>query len=171
MKRILAIILAAMMLTAVLAACGGDAKDTDTDSTAAAAADTGSAVDLGAVLSDINSRFGFEGLKVLEDTKALNRYYSISDADVKQFAAELTTTASQYTEVVIVEANDDASAQNVKNQLQAHLDTQLNTAKSYDADQVAMIEACSPKQKGNFVYLVVSDQQSEIDSVIEAAIK
>ncbi len=154
MKRIISIVLAALMLTAVLAGCGG-AKE----------------VDLNSVVSNINSQFGLSGLKTLEDTTALNRYYQIDPADVKQFAGELSTTASQYTEVVIVEANDSTAAQNIKAKLDAHLDTQLNTAKSYNADQVAMIEACSTKQSGNVVYLVVSDKFGEITGVIEAALK
>ena len=136
------------MITAVLAGCGG-AKS----------------VDLNSVMTGINSQFGFSGLKTLEDTKALN------EADVKSFAGELSTAASQYTEVVIVEAKDSNAAQNIKTQLDAHLSSQLNNAKSYDADQVAMIEACSAKTVGNYAYLVVSDKFSEITGVIEAALK
>ena len=154
MKRITAIILAALMMMAVLAGCGG-AKN----------------VDLNSVMTGINSQFGFSGLKTLEDTKALNRYYQINEADVKSFAGELSTAASQYTEVVIVEAKDSNAAQNIKTQLDAHLSSQLNNAKSYDADQVAMIEACSAKTVGNYAYLVVSDKFSEITGVIEAALK
>lgn len=156
MKRIIALVLAVMMMAAVFTACGGSSAKN---------------VDLSSVLGTINSQFGFEGLKTLDDTSALNRYYQIDEADVKQFAGELSTAASQYTEVVIVEANDADAAKNVADKLQAHLDSQLNTAKSYDADQVAMIEGCSVKQNGNFVYLIVSDKFNDINSVIEAALK
>lgn len=177
MKRIIALILAAMMMTVVLAACGNNAQNTESTTAPAdagsttAPADTGSSVDLAAVLNNVNSQFGLDGLKVLEDAKALNRYYQITEADVKQFAAELTTAASQYTEIVIVEAVDSTAAQNIKGCLDAHLDSQLNNAKSYDADQVAMIESCSTKTSGNFVYLVVSDQAAAIEGVIEGALK
>ena len=154
MKRIIALVLAVLMAAAVFTACGG-AKE----------------VDLKALLNDINTQFGFEGLKNLDDTAALNRYYQVNEADVKQFAGELSTTASQYTEVILVEANDSNAANNIAAMLKAHLDTQLSTAKSYDADQVAMIEACSVKQNGNYVWLVVSDKASDINSVIESALK
>lgn len=154
MKRIAAIVLAAVLMMAVLTACGG-AKE----------------VDLKAVMSDINSRFGYTDLKTIEDADGLNRYYQISADDVKQFAAELSTTASQYTEVVMVEGADADAAGRIKAMLEAHLGTQLNTAKSYDADQVAMIEACSVKQSGNIVYLAVSDKFADITGVIETALK
>ena len=154
MKRIITLVLAVLMAAAVFTACGG-AKQ----------------VDLKALLGEINTQFGLEGLKNLDDTSALNRYYQIDETDVKQFAGELSTTASQYTEVILVEANDSNSAKNIAAMLKAHLDTQLGTAKSYDADQVAMIEACSVKQNGNYVYLVVSDKFSDITGYIENALK
>lgn len=154
MKRIISVIVAAVLMMAVLTACGG-AK----------------AADLNAIMSDINTQFGYTDLKTLEDTDALNRYYQISADGVKQFAAELSTTASQYTEVVLVEATDSTAADSIKTQLAAHLGTQLNTAKSYDAEQVAMIEACSVQQNGNYVWLVVSDKYSEITAIIDAALK
>ena len=96
--------------------------------------------------------------------------YQIDEADVKQFAAELTTKASQYNEVIIIEAVDANAADRVATQLNSHLDSQLNTAKSYDKDAVAMIEACSVKQSNNIVYLVISDQSADINKTIEDAI-
>ncbi len=155
MKRVICIVLAAILIVGVLSACGGSAK----------------AVDLKAVMNDINSKYGLTGLKTLESVDDLNRYYTINTADVKQFAAELSTAASQYTEVVLVEANDQTAADNVKKQLETHLAGQLSNAKSYDAGQVAMIESCSVKQAGNIVYLVVSDKFSDITGAVEAALK
>ena len=154
MKRIISVIAVIALIAAVLTACGGS-----------------KAVDLKAVVNDVNSKFGISGLKTLESTDDLNRYYQINAADVKQFAAELSTTASQYTEVVIVEAADATAAGNIKTQLDAHLSSQLSTAKSYDAAQVSMIESCSVKQSGNFVYLAVGDKAADINGVIEAAVK
>ena len=154
MKRVISIVLAAILMVGVLSACGAK-KD----------------VDFKTVMSDINSKYSLSGLKTLESTDDLNRYYAINTADIKQFAAELSTAASQYTEIVLVEANDQTAADNVKKQLEAHLAGQLSNAKSYDADQVAMIESCSVKQTGNFVYLVVSDKFAEITGEIEAALK
>nr|WP_316623528.1 DUF4358 domain-containing protein [uncultured Ruminococcus sp.] len=156
MKRIIALVLAALMMAAVFTACGGGSAKN---------------VDLKSVLETVNSQFGLEGLKSLDDAKSLNRYYTIGEDEVKQFAGELSTAASQYTEVVMVEGNDADAATKIAAALQAHLDSQLSTAKSYDADQVAMIEGCSVKQAGNYVWLVISDKAADINGVIEAALK
>ncbi len=155
MKRILAIIVAAVLTLTVLTACGG-AKN----------------VNLNDLMKKINDTYGLSGLTTVEDSDNLNRYYRTPKEDVKQFAAEFTKAASDgYTEVVIVEANDADAAGRVKTQLETRLRSQLSDAKSYNAGQVSMIEACSVKEKGNFVWLVISDKQADINAEIEKALK
>ena len=84
MKRIIALALAAMMSVAVLAGCGGSADSkSESDSTASQA----SSVDLNTVLDKINSDNNLS-LDKIDDVKKLKRYYSIEEADVKQFAGE-----------------------------------------------------------------------------------
>lgn len=152
MKKFFAVVLALVVVACIFAGC----QKTD--------------VDLSSLLMQINEAHGISDLKILETAGDLNRYYSVSEEDVKQFAAELTTQASEYNEVIIVEAVDDAAADRVATQLNNHLDAQLNTAKSYDKDAVAMIESCSVKQSGSIVYLVISDKSAEILKTIENAI-
>ncbi len=154
MKRIVSVLVAAILIVAMLTACGG-AKN----------------VDLKNLMSTVNSQFNISDLKTLESTDDLNRYYQINADDVKQFAAELSTAAKQYVEVVLVEAKDQTAADNVKKQLEAHLNSQISTAKSYDAAQVDMIQSCSVQQSGNFVYLVVSDAAGKINEAVAAALK
>ena len=153
MKKVLTIAVALVLVACCLVACGGK-----TD------------IDLSSLLTDINNSHGISDLKILETTGDLNRYYSIAEEDVKQFAAELTTQASQYNEVIIIEAVDADAAGRIATQLNSHLDAQLNTAKSYDKDAVAMIESCSVKQSDNIVYLVISDKSADITKTIEDAI-
>ena len=155
MKRILAIVVAAVLALTALTACGG-AKN----------------VDLKSLLADINNTHGLGGLTTVENTDNLKRYYMIPSEDVKQFAAEFTKAASDgYTEVVMVEAVDGDAAGRVKTQLETRLRSQLSDAKSYNAEQVSMIEACTVKEKGNYVWLVISDKQADINTYIEKELK
>ena len=154
MKRAVTIIIAAVLTLAMLTACG--TKN----------------VDLKKVLDDINNQYGLSALTAVENADNLKRYYTIPTEDVKQFAAEFTKAASDgYAEVVIVEAPDTDAAGRVKTQLENRLRSQLSDAKSYNAEQVSMIEACSVKEKGNFVWLVISDKQADINADIEKALK
>lgn len=155
MKRILTIVVAAVLVLATLTACGG-AKN----------------VDLNELMKKINDTYGLTGLTAVEDADNLNRYYRTPKEDVKQFAAEFTKAASDgYTEVVLIEAVDADAAGRVKAQLEARRNSQLSDAKSYNAEQVSMIEACSVKEKGSFVWLVISDKQADINAEIEKALK
>lgn len=155
MKRILTIVVAAVLVLATLTACGGTKN-----------------VDLNELMKKINDTYGLTGLTAVEDADNLNRYYRTPKEDVKQFAAEFTKAASDgYTEVVLIEALDADAAGRVKAQLEARRNSQLSDAKSYNAEQVSMIEACSVKEKGNFVWLVISDKQADINAEIEKALK
>ncbi len=157
MKKITAIILAALMLMGVLAACGGSSN-------------SGASVDLNTVMTGVNTAFGMSDMKTVSSADDLNRYYQVDKNDVKSFAAEMTTNSSLYTEVVLVEAVDSAAADRVKAALDKHLSTQLSDAKSYHADQVALIESCSAQQAGNYVFLVISDKFNDIVNNIKGAL-
>ena len=128
-------------------------------------------VDLGAVLDNINNTYSLSGMKAVEDTDNLNRYYQIDPASVKQFAAEIASSAKDYNEIVIIEATDSKATDSIKALLDARLRSQLSNAKSYDAGQVSMVEACEVKVSGNFVYLVIGEDHEAINAEIEKAIK
>jgi len=156
MKRMIAVIIALLTLALSLVACSGsnDAK----------------AVDLDQIITDINTEYGVDGLKALEDTAKLKKYFRIAEEDVKSFAAEMTTAASQYNEVIIVEAIDADAAARIAEKLNSHLDSQTNNARSYDKDTLSMIEGCEVKTKGNYVYLVINEKAAEINSKIDSSL-
>lgn len=154
------------MMAALFVACG-DKDD--------AKSDGGKSVDLNSLLSDINSQFDIndnsvQGLKKLETSAELDRYYMISADDIKQFAAERSSSSTDFTEIVLVEANDADAVQKIVTQLNSRLDAQRSTARSYTPEAVDMLEKCAVKTKGNFVYLVINDKQDEIVSLIEKTI-
>lgn len=154
MKKLFTILTAVILTVLLCTACSG-AKS----------------VDLKALMDDINSTYGLSDLKQIEDADGLNRYYQIEADAVKQFAAELTTAASNYNEVILIEAADQNAAQTIKKQLEMRLRSQLSNAKSYDAEQVSMIEGCTVQENGNYLTLVVGDKHEEIEAKIAEALK
>lgn len=154
MKRIIMILTAAVLIVLLCAACSG-AKS----------------VDLKAVLNDVNASYGLTDLKQIEDTDGLNRYYQIEADDVKQFAAEIGSSSTDYNEIVLIEAMDQTAADAIKKQLELRLRNQLSNAKSYAAEQVSMVEACKVKDSGNFVYLVIGDKHDDICADVEKALQ
>ena len=168
MKKIIALSLAVLMLAALFVGCGGEKKD-DANSNDA------SSVKLSAVLDDINSKYNIsdstvQGLKRIETTDELDRYYMIAADDIKQFAAERSSSADDFTEIVLVEATGSDAANKIVTQLNSRLDAQRSTARSYTAEAVEMLEKCEVKTKGNFVYMVINEKSDEINKTIEEAI-
>lgn len=168
MKRIIALSLAVIMMAAMFVACGGSKDEKKSDDA--------KSVELSSVLSDINSQFDIsdstvQGLKKLETTDELDRYYMIAADDIKQFAAERSSSSTDFTEIVLVEANDSDAVNKIVTQLNSRLDAQRSTARSYTPEAVDMLEKCSVKTSGNFIYLVINEKQDEIVSLIEKAIK
>jgi hypothetical protein len=153
-KRTLTIITAALLILAVFTACGSKKS-----------------VELKPLMDTINSTYGLTDLKTIDDTDSLNRYYQVAADSVKQFAAELPTSSKDFNEIILIEAADENAAAQIKTQLDARLRSQLSNAKSYDAGQVSMVEACEVKVSGNFVYLVIGEDHEAINAEIEKAIK
>ena len=93
MKRIIALVIAAIMSVSVLAGCGGGA-------------------DLNKVMTDINSSYSLN-LKSLESKDDLSKYYSIDPEGVKQFAAEIDSNNNAPVEIILVEATDADAASEI----------------------------------------------------------
>lgn len=161
MKRLFALLIAVLMIAATLAACGGSSDPTTAPTSAPA-----SSVVLSDLMNEINTQFGIVGLKVLEKTSDLSRYYRIEEADVAQFAAEMSTASTDFTEVILIEAADSAAAGRISDLLNTHLDAQVNTAKSYSKEFLEMIEQRKVMTSGSFVYLVISEDAAAIETLI-----
>ena len=94
MKKILTFALAMVMCLTAFAGCGGS-KD----------------VKLDEVMNKINTEYKLN-LKKIDD---LNKYYQVSNDDVKQFAAEINSDSNAPVEIVLVEAKDSDEVTNENN--------------------------------------------------------
>ena len=119
------------------------------------------------VLASINTEFSIseEEMMIVDQPDDLELYYNILPEDVKQFAAETTrNSATDITEIILVEAVDADAAQRVYSALQVRYNSQRDLCASYSAELLAIINECSVEQNGNFVTLVMS---SDFDGISE----
>lgn len=122
-------------------------------------------VDLQTVFDDINTQFSISDLTVIEEAEKLNRYYQIDETKVEQFAAEFSIESSVFTEIVLIQAVNEDAAKEIANALNNHYQTRLAEAKSYNAEQVSMLEKCSVQQNGTYVSLIIGDKAEEMSAV------
>lgn len=156
MKRFISATLAALILVLALAGCGGKS------------------VDLKNVMKDVNSKYSdaTKGLKELSEVADLDKYYSIPEKNVKQFAAEINPdTSTAPVEVVLVEAVDKTASDEVKKALDARYQSIYSTYSSYSSEQVELVKKCKVTQEGNFVTMVVASDYDGIMEIVNAAIK
>lgn len=153
MKRFIAIILAAMMLVAAFAGCGGTKE-----------------ADLPAVMTQINTQYDLS-LTTINSADDLTKYYSINAADVKQFAAETNQDNNAAIEIVLVEAVDADAATRVEGALTNRYNSIVQQYSAYTPEKLDMAKACKVTKDGNFVSMIISDDASGMLDIYNSSIK
>lgn len=157
MKRVISLVLAALMAVAVFAGCGGNNATKDAD--------------LNKVLDTINSENSLS-LEKITDANKLNLYYSIAEADVKQFAAESDkSNPNAPVEIVLVEAKDADAAGRIETALNTRYNSVLSTYTSYTPEKVDMVKACKVTKDGNYVTLIIADNAPAMVTTFRNSIK
>ncbi|MER2081567.1 MAG: DUF4358 domain-containing protein [Ruminococcus sp.] len=151
MKRIIALVIAAVMAVSVFAGCGGGKN-------------------LGDVLTSINSTYNLS-LKTLESKDDLKKYYSINPDSVKQFAAEIDSNNNAPVEIVLVEAVDDSAATEIEKVLAGRYNSIISQYASYTPDKLEMVKDCKVSKDGNYVSLIVAENGPEILKTFQDSIK
>lgn len=150
MKKILTFALVMVMCLTAFAGCGGS-KD----------------VKLDEVMNKINTEYKLN-LKKIDD---LNKYYQVSNDDVKQFAAEINSDSNAPVEIVLVEAKDSDAAKNIAEKLDAHLKSNINQYASYSKENKAMAEKCKVTNENNFVTLIMAEDAEGMLNIFNDSVK
>ena len=151
MKRIIALVIAAIMSVSVLAGCGGGS-------------------DLNKVMSDINSTYSLN-LKTLESKDDLSKYYSIKPESVKQFAAEIDSNNNAPVEIIMVEATDADAATEIEKALAARYNSIVSQYASYTPEKLDMVKNCKVTKDGNFVSLIITDNAEAMVKTFQDSVK
>lgn len=128
------------------------------------------AVSLANVRSNMMSECGISDAMPIE-TAGLANLYGIQPSQVKQSAGFVTMSGTFPHEIIMVEANDSASADSIASHLQSRLTEVLNQSKSYDADNYALAQQCRVTRNGNFVALFLSPSHSALSAVYGRYVK
>lgn len=130
---------------------------------------TGS-VNLSEVRSEIISKVSISDAMLIE-TSAMAKLYGVSESDVKQSAGFVTMSGTFPHEIIMIEAVDSSSADDIANALSKKLNEVLNQSKSYDAKNYELAQQCRVNRKGNYVSLFLSPDHEAMLSVYNSYIK
>lgn len=155
MKKLIAIIMAAVLAVSLFAGCGSDGGSDSNN------------VKLSSVLAKINEKYpdAVKGLTQLKEKSDLNSYYEIDEKYIDDFAAEIIKDSSQASlEIVIVKTDNP---EEVENKLDLRYKAILSQYASYSADQLKLAKAGGVDSTGDYVYLVVAENSKDIMKTIK----
>ena len=157
MKKIIALLCAAVLVFA-LCACGSNGGS----STAAKP--------LSEVFEEIKAQVTFPDVIEISDPSKLDRYYGIAAEEVAECAGCISSSGTEQTEVMLVKAADDASAEKIKGIFDNKYDSKLNENRDYNPEQAAMIEKCEVKRDGLYVSMIISPDAETITKIYNEGI-
>lgn len=154
MKKILSIVLlVALMCT--LTACGGKKE-------AAKSANLG----------EVMAKFNLNGENMMTMEAAdIEAFYGIPAADMKQYAAAVSTTGINCDEIVLIEATDADAAKRVKTALDNRYQAKLNETDGYLPEENAIIKTCSVTIDGNYVAMIVGPNAADMVKIYNESFK
>lgn len=155
MKKLIIILLSAVMLLS-FAACGGGTATKQADLTK--------------VMADMKAKLTNTEMMDLSKEDLMPNY-GIDANDVKQFAAYVDSTGIKGDEIIFLEGKDADAAKRIKEKLDARYKQKEVEMKDYLPEEYAMLKKCTVNQDGNYVSMIVSPQYEDLDKIYNAAIK
>lgn len=122
------------------------------------------------VLSDVREAMIHEigaAEPFLLETEALMNLYGIDSQWVASSAGFVTMNGTFPDEIILVEAVDEASAEEVRGKLENRLAEVLVQSKTYDAENYAAAQACTVRVDGVYVCLILSPEQERLSEIYQ----
>ncbi len=95
-------------------------------------------------------------------------YYGIDVSTLDEYVFSMSEAAISAETVVILKAKDAAATDALRASLQTVIDQKRSEMENYLPDQFQIVDRSSVQVKGNYVYLVISEQADTISQIIQA---
>lgn len=157
MKRIFAMMLAAMLMLG-MAACGGSAADT---------VDTVPGVDLTAVYESMSETL--PDMMVMDPVSMMD-YYGVDAEKCSQYVMAICGDGMRADEVWLMEAKDEAALAELKEMADSRLTAKEDETIDYTPDQYEIVKEAELYTNGLYLVFLVSPEVDTLKSVVDAAI-
>lgn len=105
------------------------------------------------------------------DDDYISNYYGIDPADLEDYIFAEAEDATLASCVIMMKAKDADAAGRVETALNTVLDQKAAEMQDYIPEQYDIVTDSSVKTSGTYVYLVISEDKGDIESVIASALK
>lgn len=146
-----------------------DAAEEDTEQAEDAPAQ-GSQKSVNDIYQEIESSISLNSPMLVPDDFIMN-YYGIDVSTLDEYVFSMSEAAISAETVVILKAKDAGSTGALSASLQTVIDQKRSEMENYLPDQFQIVDKSSVQVKGNYVYLVISEQADAISRIIQADIQ
>lgn len=101
----------------------------------------------------------------------ISNYYGIDVSALDEYVFAMSEEATSAETIVIMKVKSEDSLDAVKTALQTVIDEKKAEMENYLPEQFEIVKNSSVQVKGNYVYLVISEQAGTISEMIEAGIQ
>lgn len=121
------------------------------------------------IYGEISQTVSLNSPMLVPDDFIMN-YYGIDVSTLDEYVFSMSEAAISAETVVILKAKDAGSTGTLKDSLQMVIDQKRSEMENYLPDQFQIVDKSSVQVKGNYVYLVISEQADAINRIIQADI-
>ncbi|WP_040192435.1 DUF4358 domain-containing protein [Clostridium culturomicium] len=104
---------------------------------------------------------------VKDDAKKLRQLYYINKNQVEDFILYAPKTNMDASEILVLKAKDVEGVKHLKEKVEARVDKQSESFASYRPELKTVIDDYKLKEKGQYLYLIISGDNKKIDKAIE----
>lgn len=101
------------------------------------------------------------------DKDFISNYYGIDVATLSEYVFSMSEDAAQAETVIIMKAEKSEDLEGLSSCLQTVVDEKKNEMENYIPEQFAIVEKSKVQTKGNYVWLVISENAEAITDIIE----
>ncbi len=100
----------------------------------------------------------------------ISNYYGINPDKLEEYVFVMSEEATSAETVAIMKVKEEGDVESIKAALQVLVDEKRGEMEDYLPDQFEIVDKSEVKTKGNYVYLVISEQADAITKIIENGI-
>lgn len=101
------------------------------------------------------------------DAQRLRKLYYINKNQVEDFILYAPKTNMDASEILVLKAKDVEGVKHLKEKVEARVDKQSESFASYRPELKTVIDDYKLKEKGQYLYLIISGDNKKIDKAIE----
>lgn len=101
------------------------------------------------------------------DSDYLMNYYGIDTAELNSYACYNAVDATKAETIMIIEVKSKDTIAAIQSEIELIRDEKLAEMENYIPEQYQVVKNSQVQTRGNFVWLVISENQTEIEKIID----